>query len=134
MMLLALALVLSLAQEPTVVTGIVRDSTGGVVPGASVILRPASGGEQQTVSGPDGRFTCEGAPGTQATLVVRAGGVAEMQQRISEGGEVEIVLSPAALFEAITVTPTRSEQPLGDVPASVNVLDSQEIRQSPAVV
>ena len=38
------------------------------------------------------------------------------------------------MFETVTVTPTRSEKPLGDVPASVNIIEKETIRQSPAVV
>ena len=34
----------------------------------------------------------------------------------------------------MTVTPTRSEQRLGDIPASVSIVDAQEIRESPALV
>ena len=55
-----LALVLANAS----VTGIVKDSTGGAVSGAAVIVRDDSGAEQQTVTGPDGRFTFDRAPDT----------------------------------------------------------------------
>jgi outer membrane receptor protein involved in Fe transport len=43
-------------------------------------------------------------------------------------------LKIAGLFETVTVTPTRSEKRLGEVPVSVNVLEKETIRQSPAVV
>ncbi len=36
--------------------------------------------------------------------------------------------------EAVSVTPTRVEQQLGSVPASVNVIDREQISQSPAVI
>src|SRR5205823_2814267 len=39
-----------------------------------------------------------------------------------------------SLLENVTVTASRTEQRLGDVPESVSVLRSEEIRQSPAVV
>ncbi len=130
---MVIGLLLSLSLMQAAVTGTVRDTTGGAVSGASVVVRTASGGEPQTVvSGPDGRFTLVDVP-AGATLVVRAGGFAERRQAIS-GAEVEVVLAPAGLLETVTVTPTRSEQRLGDVPASVSVLDAQTIRQSPAVV
>jgi iron complex outermembrane receptor protein len=127
-----LLLSLALMQAPAV-TGTVKDSSGGAVPGAAIVVRTESGGDQQTVvSGPDGRFTIDNVP-PDATLVVRAGGFAEKRQGAS-GGDVNIVLAPAALLETVTVTPTRSEQRLGDVPASVTVLDAQVIEQSPALV
>ena len=131
-MLLGLLLSLSLAQAAAV-TGTVKDATGGIVSGASVIVRTDSGTDQQTVSGPDGRFSVE-VPDGQATLVVRAGGFAEAQQPLPRSGELEIVLVPATLNETVTVTSTRTPQLLGNTPASVSLLDRQEIRLSPAVV
>jgi outer membrane receptor protein involved in Fe transport len=130
-MLLVLLLALSLADAA--VSGVVKDTSGGAVPGASVVVQTASG-SQQTITGPDGRFTIDKTPEGQATIVVRAGGFAEKKQPLSGSGEIEIVLSPATLLEMVTVTPTRTEQRLGDVPASVRVLTSDQIESSPAVV
>src|SRR5207253_5815369 len=48
--------------------------------------------------------------------------------------DLDLVVVPAARLEDVTVTATRSEQRLGDVPASVSILRGDEIRQSPAVV
>ena len=110
-----------------------RDELGGVVSGASVVARGAGGSAPQTVTGPDGRFSLE-VTETAVSLVVRAGGFAEKIQAVSGGGEVEVVLTPAGLFESVTVTATRNEQRLGDVPASVSVVDRETIRRSPAVV
>ncbi len=47
---------------------------------------------------------------------------------------MEVVLSPASVLETVIVTATRTEQRLGDVPASVNVVDERGIKASPAVV
>src|SRR5690349_13542460 len=73
------------AQQPAVqaavadgtVTGVVHDSQGGVVAGAIVIARAASGGEMQTVTGAEGRFTITGLSAGAFDLIVRAGGFAE---------------------------------------------------------
>ena len=120
------------ATGQSVLSGIVKDESGAVVSGASVVVRSTSGVERQTVTGPEGRFMVEASgPGT---LIVRAGGFAEWQQSVSGTGEVEVVLKAPTLFESVTVTPTRTEQRLGDVPASVSVVDKDAIRQSPAVV
>jgi outer membrane receptor protein involved in Fe transport len=133
-MVLALLLALSLAQADPAVTGIVKDSSGGVVPGASILVRTASGTEQQTVSGPDGRFTLVRAVNGGATLVVRAGGFAEYEQPLPASGAIEVVLVPANLLETVTVTPSRAEERLGNVPASVSILDASQIKASPALV
>ena len=74
-MLLALLLTLSMAASG--LTGVVKDTTGGAVPGASVTVQTPAGTEQHTViSGSDGRFTFESIP-EGAILIVRAGGFAE---------------------------------------------------------
>ena len=74
------AFILSLSLADIAITGVVKDTNGGVIPGASVIVRADSGGERQTVTGPDGRFTIVNAPDAAATLIVRAGGFAEKRQ------------------------------------------------------
>ena len=119
------------ASAQTDVSGVVKDSTGGVVSGAAVIARSSSGSDQQTVTGPDGRFSFASVP-AGATIVVRASGFAEKSQPAATSLEVE--LAPATLFESVSVTPTRTEQRLADVPANVSVIDKEQIRRSPAVV
>src|SRR5207249_10728353 len=49
-------------------------------------------------------------------------------------GSIEITVEPATLLETVTVTPTRTAQRLGDVPASVSVLTSEAIEASPALL
>jgi outer membrane receptor protein involved in Fe transport len=132
-LLIAVAFALPVsAFAQAVLTGVVRDELGGVVSGATVVARAPSGNGPQTVTGPDGRFSLELASTSGSSLVVRAGGFAEKVQPVTDAGEVEIVLAPAGLFESVTVTATRTEQRLGDVPASVSVVDRERIRQSPA--
>jgi outer membrane receptor protein involved in Fe transport len=128
------------SQPPTnraTAAGVVRDSTGGAVAGAVVIVRSGSQGDQQTVTGPEGRFSIELQSAGEIMLIVRAGGFAENERRLTVTAEVrdiEVVLMPATLLEEVTVTPTRTEQRLGDIPASINVLSEEDIRQSPALV
>jgi outer membrane receptor protein involved in Fe transport len=132
MMLSALMLSLALAQAG--VTGTVKDSTGGAIAGASVVVRTSAGITEQTVSGPDGRFTLDRTPDGPATLVVRAGGFAVREQAFTGAGTLEIVLEPAGLLETVTVTPSRTEERLGNIPASVSILSASEIKASPALV
>jgi outer membrane receptor protein involved in Fe transport len=135
---LVFALVLALCPAAAVaqsdLSGIVKDAAGGAVSGASVLVVGSSGVEQQTVSGPDGRFTLTMPPAGDLTLVVRAGGFAEWSQSVPASREVEVVLAIASLFETVTVTPTRSAKRLGEVPVSANIVEKDVIRQSPAVV
>jgi iron complex outermembrane receptor protein len=117
------------------ISGTVRDASGSVVPGAVIAVRDGAT-EQQTVSGPDGRFTLPFSTSRDIVLIVRATGFAELRHTVPAGtsASVDLVLSPASLQEAVTVTATRSERRTGDVPASVNVLDREDIKQSPALV
>ncbi len=118
-------------------SGSVVDSDGRPVSGAVVTAKAGQAAEQQTTTGPDGRFTLNAPTSTDVTLTVRAGGFAEISQRIAAGaprGALRIVVTPAPVNETVTVTPTRSAQRTGDVPASVSVLSREDIRQSPAVV
>jgi outer membrane receptor protein involved in Fe transport len=136
---LAFVLVLALCTSAglgaqSAVSGIVKDAAGGAVSGASVLVVGSGGLEQQTVTGPDGRFTLTTPPTGDLTLIVRAGGFAEWSQSVPANREVDVVLSIASLFETVTVTPTRTAQRLGDVPVSANIIEKEAIRQSPAVV
>lgn len=131
-MLVATLLLLSLTQAT--VTGVVRDTAGGAIPGATVMVRTSSGVQEQTVTGPDGRFTLTKSVGSDATLVVRAGGFADSEQRLTLAESIEVVLSPARLLETVTVTPSRTEERLGNIAASISVIDTEAIRRSPAVV
>ncbi len=122
------------ASAQTPVRGVVRDSGGGVVPGAAILVRTASGVEQHALTDSFGRFELVRGVPAGGVLVVRAGGFAEKTHTLNGSGELEIVLEPARLLESVTVTPNRTEQRLGDVAASVEVIDREEIRHSPAVV
>ena len=121
-----------LAQAP--VSGVVRDTSGAVVAGAAILVEGPGGLEQRGVTGPNGRFEIARGVPAGSTLVIRAGGFAERRVPADAAGPIEVILEPPTLFESVTVTPTRTEQRLGDVPASVNILDREMIRHSPAVV
>src|ERR1700730_8720240 len=132
-MTLIAALILAVAVSS--ISGVVRDTTGGAVPGAAIIVRTASGAEHQTFTGTDGRFTVEAPESSEVTIIVRAGGFAEKTQKASvSSGSIEIIVQPATLLETVTVTPTRTEQRLGDVPASVSGFASEAIQASPALL
>jgi len=135
MMIAALALMAALAAADGTISGVVHDSTGGVVSGAAVVVR-AGGAEHRVTTGPDGRFTVDVPETGQLTVIVLAGGFAEKTTQVppAHTGDLDVVLDPATLLETVTVTPTRTEQRLGDIPASVNVITSEEIAASPALV
>ena len=117
------------------VSGTVHDSSGGVVSGAAVVVRVGSGPDLRATTGPDGRFAVDTGGSGDVTVTVRAGGFAEKVERVTDASRpLDITLAPAALLETVTVTASRTEQRLGTIPASISVLNSEDIRQSPAVV
>ena len=127
------ALILSLSMADPAITGVVKDSDGGAVSGASVVVRSGSG-DQQTVTALDGRFSIDKAPSGAATLIVRASGFKVVEQPLSSLQDIQVVVSPAPLLENVTVTPARTEQKITEVAASVDILDNDTIKESPAVV
>ena len=127
-------LVLPLVAHAQGVSGVVKDSSGAVVSGAAILIQTSSGVEQRGVTDSEGRFELVRAIPPGARLVVRAGGFAQKSQPVDGSSPLEIVLEPAPVFETMTVTPSRTEQRLGDVPASVNVIDKDELRHSPAAL
>src|SRR5688572_19304186 len=92
-----------------VLSGTVKDESGGVVAGASVTARTASGVVRRTVTGSEGQFSIETPADPAATLVIRAGGFAEATVPITGTGNVEVVLKPASVLDSVTVTPDRTE-------------------------
>jgi outer membrane receptor protein involved in Fe transport len=147
LLVVALILPVSLAQAQAVsqtavpadpaISGVVRDPSGQVVAGASVTVRLSSGAERQTTSDSAGRFTVVPPARGEVTLIVRAPGFAEWRMPIVatvSAPAVEVQLEPAGIHEQVTVTPTRGEQQLGTIPASVNVISQEEIQRRPAMV
>jgi outer membrane receptor protein involved in Fe transport len=126
------------ASTPQLATysGVVHDSDGLAVPGATVIIRTAAGREVSGVTGIDGRFALSVPSAAPITIIVRADGFAEARQEVATtpAGDVTITLVPAGVTEAVTVTPARSEQRMSDTPASVDVVDRDQIQSSPALV
>ena len=118
------------------ISGTIRDSAGGVISGASIVMR-GGGRDQYVVSGPDGRFSVPAPSAGEVLLIVRAAGFAELHYTVAAGtprANVDLVVVPATVTEAVTVTATRGERRTGDVPASVSLLDREDIKQSPALV
>jgi outer membrane receptor protein involved in Fe transport len=122
------------AAQAAGISGTVHDPEGAVVAGATVIARTPAGAEERTLTGPDGKFAISLPPPFELTVL--AGGFAQKKQQIASAAReaLDVRLSPAEHAEQVLVTPTRNEQRVGDVPASVNVLSREEIRQSPGVV
>ena len=124
--------------EDGVLSGPIMDQSDLAVGGAQITLVGLTMDLVRAVrSGQDGRFEISGLPPGSYEIRVLAQGFAEYIEVVEWGDDptrsVEIRLAISTLSETVTVTPSRREQRLGDLAASVHVLDRQEIQHSPAV-
>jgi iron complex outermembrane receptor protein len=129
------------AQTPSAdrrIDATVLDVQGLPIVGAQVAATLPAGNLRRVATSASERFTIEGlAPGVY-TLRVSATGFQFQDIQVDVTTEtsqtVEVRLRPAGYTEQLVVTATRSEQRIADVPASISVVTSAQIDQSPAVV
>jgi Carboxypeptidase regulatory-like domain/TonB dependent receptor-like, beta-barrel/TonB-dependent Receptor Plug Domain len=102
------------------IQGVVRDSSGAVLPGATVEARSAGSGVLSTVSGPGGSFrfpsVLPGAYEVSATLSgFKPAKVSDVMVTLGSVKSVEFSLQLASVTEAVTVT---AESPIVDTKSS----------------
>jgi outer membrane receptor protein involved in Fe transport len=118
--------------------GIVLDQQALPIAGAQIVVTQQQGTLRKTAISSSNRFRIDGlVPAVYEVRVAAAGFALKTETvdlRTVPDATLEIRLEPGRVTEQVIVTPARSEQALADVPASVSVLRSEEIRQSPAVV
>ena len=119
------------AQPEGRITGIVRDSSGAGIPGATVTAtNQSTKGSTTATTGNDGSFTIAVAPGSY-TVVVEAPDFRRLSQVVTvEPGaakQVDVSLEPQ-LSEEITVTASKREQTLLNVPFSVAAPTEEKLR------
>ena len=119
------------AQPEGRITGIVRDSSGAGIPGATVtVTNQSTKGSTTATTGNDGSFAIAVAPGSYI-VVVEAPDFRRLSQVVTvEPGaakQVDVSLEPQ-LSEEITVTASKREQTLLDVPFSVAAPTEEKLR------
>jgi catecholate siderophore receptor len=134
-LLFSLLLVLNVHAEGTSISAVVVDSSGGAIQKAHVVLQHGSTSRNAT-SDSDGRFSFEGLTGAETLLVVAEGFEALFIERATEAPE-QIILEPAPMSEVVTVkaprpqthsmTATKTDTPLRDVPQAITVITSEVI-------
>ena len=125
------------------VAGVVRDAAGAGVEGASVTLELSNGAEAlstKRATDAAGGFDfgrSQASVGVSWTLRVTADGFTPYEQRLdperASVEQIEVVLAPATLAEAVTINATRVETRLGETPASVVVIDDEQLRSTAAL-
>jgi iron complex outermembrane receptor protein len=124
----ALLPAVALAQTATgIIGGIVRDSSGGAVPGASVrIVNQATSAAVDLVTDAQGAYRAEGlAPGQyRAEAVLDGFETAVNQVTLAAGATVtsDAVLSPSRFSQSVVVTARRVEEQAQEVPIPVSVV------------
>src|SRR5712675_2756538 len=81
------------AQSTGQVTGVVKDSTGAVVPGATVTVTGADGAKHEASTSPDGSYTVSGLPpGNYSVSAAHYGFRTALQQRqaVAAGGMLTV--------------------------------------------
>jgi hemoglobin/transferrin/lactoferrin receptor protein len=131
-LLVILAAVVARADGGNPVTGVVRDSSGAVLAGATVRLLTGEHTTARTVAtGADGRFTIEDVAVGRYILVASFAGFAERRVAITAGrasSPVEIRLDPTPVEAEVTVTATAGAvQNRTGVAQEVNVIEATDV-------
>ncbi|MGE0882295.1 MAG: TonB-dependent receptor [Blastocatellales bacterium] len=120
----------------TSLSGRITDIRGSAVSDAQIVITSNNQPVGSTTTDADGRFSIRLAPGNYE-LQAKASGFGKQTRSITiSAGQaqavLDIALEPASLSETVTVTPVRAEVRLSDAPASVSVLDADDISNAGA--
>ncbi|MGE5049431.1 MAG: carboxypeptidase regulatory-like domain-containing protein, partial [Deltaproteobacteria bacterium] len=120
------------AQSTGQVTGVVRDSTGAVVPGATVTVTAADGAEHEATTSADGSYTVSGLPpGNYSVSATHFGSrtAPQQSQAVAAGGTLTVDFTLATnLSEEITVTAMKREDLVRKVPFSLTATTEETLR------
>ncbi|HKP69282.1 MAG TPA: TonB-dependent receptor [Pyrinomonadaceae bacterium] len=118
----------TLAQSGSL-TGVVEDSTGSPIAGATVVVRNTKNRSERTVTtDSEGRFTIVPDCGDSCEIVVSANGFASSTIAVASAqSSVDVTLEPSVLKEQVTVTATRTEISTNDTTVSVSVVDREKL-------
>src|SRR5688572_13272257 len=131
---LALALFLSagsaFAQATVAVTGVVRDASGGVLPGATVDVVVADRAVATGTSANEGRYQVQAPAGVPFELQVRLEGFADQVIEMPGSGRAvarDISLQIGRVSDTLVVTASRGAESRASVTQSVTVATSEDI-------
>src|SRR5258705_664446 len=133
--ILLILMVCSAAGQSLSVDGVVRDSTGAVVPDAEVLLRQASG-ENATRTDKEGRFRFSEVSRNGATLAVHVPGFLPLQRTIVPDGNgdvsLDLLLQPSGASEQVIVTASHGSR-LPETAGSSVVVSATALANSPSL-
>jgi iron complex outermembrane receptor protein len=125
------------AQTSGALTGVVRDSLGGAIPGATVrVIDEVSGSAAETVSDGQGVYRVESlAPGQYRVEATLDGFEPAVQRSLVDGRQtaaIDFTLRPAGLTEGVVVTARRVEEQVQEVPIPVSILTGELVENAGA--
>jgi outer membrane receptor protein involved in Fe transport len=118
------------AADAATLTGTVVDGSGAPVPGASVTV-VVNGLERRATTSDAGTFAIADVPGGEAEVRAIAPGFAETVMNVADNTPARLVLQPAPLVDAVTVTASRGAARLATA-AGTTVITSAELLNSAA--
>ena len=127
----------AIAQTAAAVGGVVRDSSGGAIPGATVrVINEATGAAQEAVSDAEGSYqVTDLAPGqyrVEAALDGFEPAVARGAVDGRQAAKIDVTLTPARFTEGVVVTARRVEEAVQEVPIPVSVLSGELVASAGA--
>ncbi|MGH9820540.1 MAG: TonB-dependent receptor, partial [Pyrinomonadaceae bacterium] len=132
LIILMLAFAFAVNSQTTVGLNIsVKDSNGGVIPGADVSV--ASNGQllRRVVTGDNGTAVIDKLPNGDYRVTVRAANFPVVSREItvnaSTANNVDFELAPGAISETVTVTATRGQVTSEDTAVPVSVINREDI-------
>jgi iron complex outermembrane receptor protein len=110
-----------------VIAGVVKDSSGGVLPGTSVkVVNEAANTNADLITGSDGSYRTEPiAPGPYRVEVSLDGFETSTRRFVVAAGQTttnDVTLSPARFTQSVVVTARRVEELAQDVPIPVSIV------------
>jgi hemoglobin/transferrin/lactoferrin receptor protein len=124
------------AQIPARISGIVRDQSGAVIPGATVTLKSAQAPAKTAATDKNGEYFFTGLAAGEYEVKVAAKGFAEQARRLRIGtGEqnVDFDLSTESLNVVVTAEINQKVE-LKNATQNVSVVDSAEIQQRASTI
>src|SRR5438128_9236626 len=123
------------AQSTGQVTGVVKDSTGAALPGATVTVTGADGAKHEASTSPDGSYTVSGLPpGNYSVSAAHVGFRTALQQNqaVAAGGTLTVDFTLETnlteLTQEITVTAMKREDVVRKVPFSLTAMSEETLR------
>jgi outer membrane receptor protein involved in Fe transport len=122
------------AQPTGRLTGVVRDSSGGVLPGATVSVTGAPRiSPRNSPTDHEGRYAIDALPPGRYTVAATLGGFRSSAQEISTDGRpatLDILLEISSLLETVSVTATKTgASDVQSTPIAITALSARAIEQ-----